>query len=207
MVKVSLKIFPLLYYSLNKLLDKVQRKRNIYWVIYFHGEGIPQDIIQAARWYQKAALQGEQSAYYHLGEIYYQAEEFEEAKKWLLKAAEQGVLEAQKKLGYMYYQGEGSSQRFTDAFKWSLKAAEQGDAEAQNNVALMYFKGEGVRKDYVLSYQWVSLSAAQDNAEAIKARDFFASKLSPSQIAEGERLAQEWLEKKKTHGLKATSVN
>ena len=82
------------------------------------------------------------------------------------------------------------------AFRWMSAAAEQGHAAAQHSLGLMYAKGRGVPRDYVEAYKWFNL-AVEDNDEMLKDaavynRDLVASKMTPAQIAEAQRLAREW---------------
>jgi TPR repeat protein len=62
--------------------------------MYSKGEGVTKDFSEAAKWYRKAADQGDAKAQSMLGFIYYQGEgitkDFSEAIKWWNKAAEQG---------------------------------------------------------------------------------------------------------------------
>ncbi|GEM_PF-1518550 len=171
--------------------------------MYYSGRGIALDVEQAKRWFKRAAEQKDGLSQLRLGEVSYDEREYVMAKYWFSQAAQQNLPEAQKWLGVLFYQGQGVPQDYYEAFRWFEKSAEQGSAEAQNNLALMYFKGEGVKQNYILSYQWASLSALKEHPEALKAREFFASRLTPSQIAEGERLAREWLAKR----VESVSVN
>jgi hypothetical protein len=71
--------------------------------------------------------------------------------------------------------------------------AEQGDADAQFYLGVMYTNGRGVPQDDVQAYMWFNLSAALGQGEdAVKARDRVASRLTPDQRAEAQRLAREW---------------
>jgi uncharacterized protein len=90
-------------------------------------------------------------------------------------------------------------QDYSEAVKWYRLAADQGDAQAQCNLGLMYAAGHGVPQDYVSAYVWLNLAAAEfPNSEkanrdsAVQARDLAASKLTPTQIAEAQKLAREW---------------
>jgi TPR repeat protein len=78
---------------------------------------------------------------------------------------------------------------------WYRKAADQGDAMAQNNLGVAYYDGTGVAQDYVQAHKWWNLSAASGNADAVKNRDIVASKMTPAQIAEAQRLASAWRKK------------
>ena len=99
----------------------------------------------------------------------------------------------------MYATGEGVPQDNTEAVRWFRQAAEQGDATAQVALGLMYDQGEGVPQDYVQAHKWVNLAASRfSSAErelrdmAVQARNRVASKMTPAQIAEAQRLAREW---------------
>jgi len=52
-----------------------------------------------------------------------------------------------------------------------------------------------VPQDFVLAYQFFLLSAAQGHTAATTSRGEMDTKLSPEQVAEGQRLAREWSEK------------
>ena len=56
----------------------------------------------------------------------------------------------------------------------------------------MYDQGQGVPQDYIQAHKWVSLAAVQGNKNAAKARDFFAKEMTPTQLAEAQKLAREW---------------
>lgn len=77
---------------------------------------------------------------------------------------------------------------------WRL-LAEKGHARAQFNLALMSGKGDGVPKDYVKAHMWSSLAAAQRDKNGVRFRDFIASRMTPAQIAEAQKLAREWAAK------------
>jgi hypothetical protein len=166
-------------------------------LMYENGQGVPQDYAEALKWYRKAAEQGNAKAV----KWYRKAAEQGNAKavKWYRKAAEQGNAEAQFNLGLMYDKRQGVPQNYAEAVKWYRKAAEQGFAEAQTNLGIMYFTGQGVPKDYVLAYMWFHLATsrypASEKAKRERAelsRDIAASKMTPAQIAEAQRLVLEW---------------
>lgn len=101
--------------------------------------------------------------------------------------------EAQFQLGLRYHRGEGVSQSYALAAAQYREAAEQGFAKAQNNLAVLYAEGRGVPQDYVTSYIWFTLAApamADKNAANLK---LLENRMTPEQIAEGKRRAEEWL--------------
>ena len=66
---------------------------------------------------------------------------------------------------------------------------------AQCNLGVMYYNGEGVPQDYVQAHMWFNLAASKGDENGRKNRDIVAKKMTPTQIAEAQRLAREWLEK------------
>jgi hypothetical protein len=106
-------------------------------VRYATGDGVRQSYFEAARWFRRAAKQGDVKAQYHLALYYYDGEriDYKEAMTWYRKAAEQGFAPAQNKLGVMCAEGRGGSKDLDEATKWFRCAAEQGDATAKANLA------------------------------------------------------------------------
>ena len=172
------------------------RQISLWELMYANRQGVPQDYIEAEKWYRKAAEQGDASAQNNLGLMYHEGQgvpqDYIEAIKWYRKAAEQGHAHAQCNLGVGYYGGQGVARDYVEAVKWFLNAAEQGHTQAQYNVGLMYWRGEGAPQDFVKAHMWLDLSAAQGDSDAKKYRDELAERMSPSQLAEAERLAMEW---------------
>jgi TPR repeat protein len=113
----------------------------------------------------KAAKQGDASAQYSLGCMYF-GQDATKAVYWYTKAAEQGQASAQSDLGVMYSRGQGVAKDDTKAVYWVTKAAEQGVANAQNNLGVMYNNGEGVAKDYTKAVYWYTKAAEQGKASA-----------------------------------------
>ena len=79
--------------------------------MYEFGRGVPEDDVEAVRWYRLAADQGDADAQYRLGVNYDDGEgvpeDDVEAVRWFRLAAAQGVAAAQTTLGVMYATGEG----------------------------------------------------------------------------------------------------
>ena len=102
-------------------------------------------------------------------------------------------------IGGMYNHGQGVPQDYAEASKWYRLAAEQGYVYAQNSLGIMYAEGQGVEQDYVQAYMWFNLAAThvrasntEGRALVIKNRDAVAAKMTPAQIAQAQRLADEW---------------
>jgi len=137
---------------------------------YYKGEGVAPDSVEAVKWYQKAAEQGNDSAQFMLGKCYYEghgvAPDSVEAVKWYQKAAEQGNAEAQYIMGQCYHRGHGVTQDYNEAVKWYKKAAEQGNADAQFGLGICYHDGLGVPQDHAEGVKWFRKSAEQGSTNA-----------------------------------------
>ena len=159
------------------------------------GDGVPQDYVEAVKWYRKAADQGDANAQTSLGYAYHEGKgvpkDYFESVKWYRKAADQGDAIAQTFLGYAYHQGEGVPKDYFDAVKWYRKAADQGDAYAQRELGNAYHQGEGVPKDKVQAYMYFNLASATDSVAA-EARETLAKQMTGDQIAKAQRLTREW---------------
>jgi TPR repeat protein len=103
-------------------------------VLYRKGRGVPQDDVQARRWYEKAAAQGQAKAQYNLGTLYLNGggvpKDYQQALRWFRMAADQGEALAQTKIGIMYDEGQGVPHDFVQAHKWYNLAATNGDKPA-----------------------------------------------------------------------------
>ena len=140
--------------------------------MYDYGWGVPQDFVEAAAWYRKAAEQGDASAQDRIGGMYRRGagvpQDDVEAVAWFRKAVEQGNVSAQVALGEMYADGRGVPQDDVEAYKWLHRALTTAREGASRH-------GDG--------------SFAADVEEA---RDPVAGRLTPEQRAEGEKRAREW---------------
>ncbi len=139
--------------------------------MYREGEGVKKDHAEAAKWYRKAAEQGDSQSQLELGTMHYFGEgikkNYAQAAKWYRKLAEQGVSGAFKyALGIMYYNGEGVEQDYAEAAKWFREEAEDGYARAQFMLGSMYFYGEGIEKDSTEAEKWYRKASKQDNYQA-----------------------------------------
>lgn len=122
------------------------------------------DDAEAFKWYEKAALQGSNSAQNELGKMYESgigvAKNAAKAFNWYEKSAIQGNLIAQYHLGEMYSNGTGVSRDVTLSYAWF-------------NFVASHLQSESTGKEFV--------EKERDNL-----------KLSNSQRAEAERLSSNW---------------
>jgi len=176
-------------------------------VMYKRGDGVPQNTAEAAKWYEKAAGQGYAPAQYNLASLYEKGlgvpPDYPKAAGLYRAAAEQGLAEAENNLCGMYRNGRGVSQNDAEAAKWCLRSAEHGYTIAQYNLGRMYESGDGVKQDYVAAYTWFDLAASNADAQALTRRDFVATMMTLTQIAEARKHALDWkLESKLVKGAR-----
>ena len=147
------------------------------------------------------AKEGNAAAQYNIGTLYYEGlgvdDNFDEALTWFRRSADQGYARAQSRLGYIYADGDEVSQDYALAVKWFRRAADQGHAKAQYNLGTLYSNGLGVPQDFGMAYLWLNLAASrlvdEDERElAADERDDVAEEMSPTRLAEAQRLAAEW---------------
>lgn len=81
---------------------------------------------------------------------------------------------------------------FAAALSHWAPLAQSGDAAAQYNIGRMYARAEGVRRDLSEAYKWFTLSSLGGRPEGARARQAIARVMTPLQIAEGLRRAEEW---------------
>lgn len=156
--------------------------------------------IAADEWHP-LAIQGDRIAQHHLGWLYLLGhgvpQDDKEALHWFQKAAEQGDTDAQTNLGGLYLLGDRVPQNTTAALAWFHAAAAEGNVAAQIKLGIMYEDGHGVPQDPIQAYMWFALAATNGDVLAKAFQEALGREMTAVQIAEGQRLAQEW--KAKTH--------
>jgi hypothetical protein len=135
--------------------------------MYESGHGVPRDAVEAAKWYLRAAEQGDANAQHNLANRFESGQgvpqNYAEAVKWYRKAANQKHPMAQANLGVMYERGHGVRQDFVQAEMW-----------------------------FILSASFFLASEAKSRGLVVKNRDQLARIMTPEQLAEARRLAREW---------------
>ena len=143
--------------------------------LYLRGNGVEQNACESARWYHRAAVQGDRLAQHRLGELYATAgalQDYTTAAWWYRRAAEQGHTAAQLRLGQLYRDGNGVPQDYVAAYRWihlaALESSEPSDIALPSGVTVRL------------------LYTAHDE------RDRLALLMSGEQIAEARRAARDW---------------
>ncbi|MGH7216372.1 MAG: tetratricopeptide repeat protein [Nitrospiraceae bacterium] len=159
------------------------------------------DYATALREWKPLAEQGDALAQYNLGLLYDNGrgvqKDYAQARQWYEKAAAQGRADAQVNLGILYDYGRSIPQDFKKAMYWYRLSAKQGNDLAQRRLGLMYERGDGVERDIVQAYMWYILGTAGGADRGAARKDALTKQMTPEQIAEAQKLAQEWKPKSK----------
>jgi len=134
--------------------------------MYMNGQGRKPNAEMAAKWFGKAAENGDtdgQANYGYMLDVGLGVERnFEEAVLWYRRAAENGDASAQANLGVMYESGKGVERDGAEAMKWFRRAADGGSPRAQYMLGVMHTRGSGdLVVDYVRAHMWLSLADEQ----------------------------------------------
>jgi TPR repeat protein len=149
-----------------------------------NGLGVPQDLPQAVKWYERAAKGGDDDAKVNLGLLYAAGgpglkRDPARAAQLYREAAEAGNGMAQNNLGAAYLKGEGVERNDTEAIKWLNLAAEQDVDVAQNTLGALYCGGDKrpnpIKTDNNLCNKWIQRAVALGNEDAKKTL-FFLTK-------------------------------
>jgi hypothetical protein len=132
-----IKAFSLLYKNKdNEIFDAAAQA---YLGFMYLGNGVQKDNLEAAKWFQKAASNGNAYGQYNLGVCYEQGygvtKNIIEAVKWYREAAEQNYSSAQFNLGVCHEKGEGIPKDIRVAVRFYRLAAKQGDRNAKAALA------------------------------------------------------------------------
>jgi len=100
------------------------------------------------------------------------------------------------------YESGNYQTAFTD-FELSANA---GDAASQFMMGEMYAQGDGVAQNYVKAHMWYNLAASRGNTRANQARSRLEERMTASQIAEAQTLAEKWQPGTTSTGTLAYSV-
>jgi TPR repeat protein len=102
---------------------------------YEYGPGVAISYSEAAKWYLKAAMQGNTDAQLSLGTFYFRGvgvtQSYPESKKWINLSALHGNIDAQRFLGVMYAGGIGFEQSDELGAYWLQMAADRGCQHSQ----------------------------------------------------------------------------
>tara|TARA_Y100001936_G_scaffold254048_1_gene324054 strand:+ start:4820 stop:5440 length:621 start_codon:yes stop_codon:yes gene_type:complete len=201
MNKILLIPFILFSYSIisgaNDLLDKSQdNPANLLTGVNAWSEG---NYVLAHNLLKPLSVEGNAIAQYIIGLMYFRGKvvkkDHKKSIEYMYLSAEQGYFRAEHKLGSIYFSSLLGKPDYKKAIKWFRRASRHGYAPSQYFLAMMYENGYGIKQDYMLAHMWFNL-ASKKNIIAKDERDRIARKLSPSQVIDSQKMAEECKNKK-----------
>lgn len=127
--------------------------------------------------------------------------DYADAMEMMLPLAEEGDRHAQYLIGFMHERGQGVPKDPAKGAEWYGRAAERGNPFAQNNLGVLYKHGRGVSQDYVMAYKWFDLAASGylpaelgHRERAVLNQQDIVAKMTPEQVSEAQKLAEEFRE-------------
>ncbi len=129
-------------------------------------QSIARNCVEAAGWYEKAALQGDATSQQRMGDLSVVCKgipaDYQKSADWHRRAANQGNVTSQITLSGIYKVGKnGIPVDYKKSAYWLALAAEQGNKVAQKGLGNRYKDGLGVPKDFAIAQSWYEKAAAQ----------------------------------------------
>jgi TPR repeat protein len=135
--------------------------------------GVTIDVVEAAAWFRKAAIQGFAAGQVNLGLMLEHGQgvikDEAEASRWYRRAALEGFAEGQHNLARLYETGKGLKLDLGQAVFWYAKAVNQNFAPSQFAYGLMHRDGIGVTKNLAEALRLFRRAASQGLTEAREA--------------------------------------
>ena len=114
------------------------------------------------KWYEYEIANGDMSAYWSLGVVFYERADYKKAIEFFEKGASkdnENRARSEEYLGNMYIAGEGVKRDVSRALKWYAKAAEHGNTDAMRRIGELYDGGQLVGQDISKGIQWYQKAA------------------------------------------------
>jgi localization factor PodJL len=160
-------------------------------VRFAEGRGVPVNLEEAARWYERAANKGLAPAQFRYASLLEKGQgvkkDLAQARRLYLAAAAKGNGKAMHNLAVLYAEGIEGKPDYGTAAQWFRKAAQRGIADSQYNLGVLCARGLGAERSFDEAYKWFALAAAQGDREAAKKRDEVAAHLTAEALAAAQQ--------------------
>ena len=175
--------------------------------VFANGYGTPQNCERGVTWLARAAQGGNAEAAFDLASFSEQGHcmphSIIQALAWHEIAAANGDIRPPNAIGEIYLGREGTEPDPQKMIFWFERSVMLFDPVAYYHLGEMYAIGEGVPKDYIEAYKWFDLSVGLEIppdhifgvTNAAVARDKIREKLTPAQVADGQRRVSEFTNK------------
>jgi localization factor PodJL len=161
---------------------------------YAEGRGLPQNLAEAADWFDRAAKQGLAPAQFRLGGFYEKGfgvkKDLDAARRLYLAAAEAGNAKAMHNLAVLYAEGIDGKPDYQNAAKWFRKAADYGLTDSQYNLGILFGRGIGMEPNLPEAYKWFTLAARDGDKESAAKRDEVGGRMDRQALAAAKLAAQ-----------------
>ncbi len=160
---------------------------------YAAGRGVPANMEEAARWFERAASKGLVPAQFRYASMLEKGvgvkKNLNQARRLYIAAAAKGNAKAMHNLAVLYAEGIDGKPDYPTAAKWFRKAADLGISDSQYNLGILTARGLGLEANMADSYKWFALAAAHGDHEAAKKRDEVAAHLDAKALAAAKQAA------------------
>ena len=179
-------------------------------VRFAEGRGVPANLEEAARWYERAAGRGLAPAQFRYASLLEKGQgvkkDLGKARRLYLTAATKGHAKAMHNLAVLYAEGIEGKPDYATAALWFQKAAQRGIADSQYNLGVLCARGLGTEKNVAESYKWFALAAAQGDREAAKKRDDVAAHLDADALSAAQHAVKGFVAVAQPHDATTVSV-
>jgi localization factor PodJL len=166
-------------------------------VRFAEGRGVPVNMDEAARWYERAASKGLTPAQFRYASLLEKGQgvkkDLAQARRLYLAAASKGNSKAMHNLAVLYAEGIDGKPDFGTAVQWFRKAAQRGIADSQYNLGVLCARGLGTDKSYAEAYKWFALAAAQGDRESAKKRDDVAGSMDAAALVAAQQAVKSFV--------------
>ncbi|MGB6415915.1 MAG: hypothetical protein WBF50_04840, partial [Pseudolabrys sp.] len=166
---------------------------------FVEGRGVPANLEEAARWFERAANKGLAPAQFRYASMLEKGlgvkKDLVVAHKLYVAAAGKGHAKAMHNLAVLYAEGAEGKPDYVNAAQWFRKAAERGVADSQFNLGVLTVRGLGTEKNIAESYKWFALAAAQGDRDAGRKRDEVAGYLNAETLAAAQEAVKSFAAK------------
>jgi localization factor PodJL len=160
------------------------------------GRGMAQDMVTAARFFERASQAGLPPAQERLAMLHEKGagvpRDLKQAAFWYERAALGGNIRAMHNLATLLVSGATGKPDHPAALRWYGEAAEAGFRDSQFNMGLLLARGIGSKPDLPRAFHWFSLAAAQGDAEAVRKRDEVAGRLGAADLKAAKSALEQW---------------
>ncbi|MFT7471272.1 MAG: TPR repeat protein [Kiritimatiellia bacterium] len=154
-------------------------------ILYFTGQGVDQDVAEAFRWTEAAALQGHVAAQFNLGSLYFAGDGVEadpdKAVEMFERAGRAGHASAALILANMFADGE-----------LSVDEEEPGLFARLSSYLSAFFSDSQTNDDLVLAHVWANVAIANESDDADALRVELEGRMSEGQLSQARRQFAQW---------------